>query len=708
MYEQGDNNMFVTAYIEWLLDHKPLLSAEAFEYCHLIESFTPDRRKDLISLARCRAYVSRSSSLGVRITSRIGTRMFESVQDLFMTSDFQRAFLLVALHAAPFSTEQLSKMKKESLSKEISASTGPSVQSTLNWDALFGLNDKAVLPGLLVPIDRVMMVRKAMDQWLFSMAARVHYPRVSSKLVPAATLACLMDEDSTWTGSATYCDLMRRYILTGSKVKGASGVGVRFSPSNLTPRVFYPAGGAAYWKTVYTNSMMTALQEKFPNTAKRLRVTPERILGGTEYYAELYDLTSFTSTTNEAYRLLSAMARLALQRETRVRLFDPHLNKIRIAMLGHLLMETAQANTDQPFESEGCQHTSDESGLLGIPTNIQTCTLAHGLRIGLLFGFDETNCAGDDGLIRRRRADEDSVSLIEALGGLGVLQPEKVSSTLDGPGEHLKRSLVQKDDSFVKEPIYFLSSPEFARLSVDVDYLRFPDLAYLSVAQRRKAVSSSLVNLIYSLYMYEPDALEPFRRYVKAMYTKWGLPHEGRYPSLLEDRGGLVIAISWFDHAREDPILFTLDGRSGGMCSTLGYFPTESVSHDPLRLPSFQGTTIITHTRSLTLLSRCNLIEVTKRKVFLESVELMNALKEVAARVRSDILLGVSSEDDDERAELHEEEKFSYDYERLSARDRGVLVIADDEALPLEYQLSVEGTPDMDRLSLEEFLLEEP
>lgn len=603
-----------TAFIELV---SPLLTATEVPFLHSIPDLSLTFRKAYLTLCRCRSFVQPTSPLGLRLVRVLKLSRFLDFQH-YVANDFVRSLTYQCLIAAPIEVETLRLFESQAFNKENEACTSPCVHTTIDWTVLW--NQHHSLQNFVddMPVSRnsITYVRGCINSWANKLQQRVFYPRLSPRKVTphTAQLASLMDLTIT-----TYIGLFAHYIETGQMVQGDAEVGIRHYPSILGPRVYYNQGGTCYWKTLFGGSMTTLLLEYFPNTARQTRVLPERLQCGPEDYAEFYDLVSFTSKTSEGIRVLAAVRQLVI--EVEVRVFDAHKNEIKTVLLADVLADLLSANENVAHRLGERQFTSLQNGLLGVPSNIQICTLAHGLLIGLLWGFDRTNCAGDDGAIvlpRTPTRDLDSPHQVRSvLRNLGILQEEKVSSTWDGCGEHLKRSFSQTPSGLYREELYFIPSPEYQVRSSNRDTLRYPIFRQQTARSVKKSIASGLVGLAQQLHAHPSLDAGAYAKYARIMYDFIGFPHEGNVPAFCSvDTPGhpFVIPLEWWNDQTLEPVSYSCRNLYQGTVQIQEYWKVSPVFTDPRELSS-NSRFLTNHTPSLNILSKCGYLHYSKKIV---------------------------------------------------------------------------------------------
>jgi hypothetical protein len=227
-------------------------------------------------------------------------------------------------------------------------------------------------------------------------------------------------------------------------------------------------------------------------------------------------------------------------RDTRVYLVGHNLS-LNEEYLGAMIEEYCNTVNDLPpyeynksildFSLDSITFFHHVAGFLGVPGNLATCTLAHGITIGITTKTDERqSCAGDDGNIgiQDEREEMEATSTLHCLG---TIQETKLSKTLgSGRGSYLKREFKQVDNrGILVERVDF---PLMGAVNTMCnDDPRFPELSK-DRKRLRKSIASSMAKLVRDLYLhsqgyYRPGVLEYILLYIRDVYAKGALPTSG-------------------------------------------------------------------------------------------------------------------------------------------------------------------------------------
>jgi hypothetical protein len=212
----------------------------------------------------------------------------------------------------------------------------------------------------------------------------------------------------------------------------------RWYPSGLLPRTYFAWGGTAIAVASYLRNFFNDLGDIYAPTHRKNRVQPDWLRSQTLGHGGFlfYDLTSFTSWFHEHTPFLRALADRF--RNTPVFLVGDDLT-LSEHDLGSLIDAYTDWVNDFPefivngkilgmeFDNETFRHLC--AGFLGVPGNLITCTIPHGLALGSLHANEsELQVPGDD-VGGAYTTVENKKDHMVCASTLGVLQFEKVFST---------------------------------------------------------------------------------------------------------------------------------------------------------------------------------------------------------------------------------------------------------------------------------------
>lgn len=231
----------------------------------------------------------------------------------------------------------------------------------------------------------------------------------------------------------------------------------RWYPNGLLPRTYFAWGGTDITYSCYLRGFFNDLADQFPPTHRNNRVQSNWLYAPGIKSGEggfgFYDLTSFTSWFHEQVPFLEALGRYF--KGTTVHLLGHELALIESdvgCMIENYIKwcndfpEFIISKSLSPDVLETVSFAHQCAGFLGVPGNLVTCTLAHGLAISANFSKEsEMQVPGDD--VGFAFYDEDHLAdTMNIALSLGTLQFDKVYK-LPQLSLYLKRLVVDMGTS---------------------------------------------------------------------------------------------------------------------------------------------------------------------------------------------------------------------------------------------------------------------
>lgn len=401
--------------------------------------------------------------------SEIGELLHRLIQTPILTG-----LVIVFSLGVGLDRDEIERCKKESFSKELRATQTVRRQSVWDWDTL--LDPYVNIRGRKTNISGLSPLQLSfstpLSRFRTTMKNRIvppHYSRRGISSESASLLRSRVNKRGFHYGSSlsfhsnldktrvTSRDLVHHYIRTGDWIPGRTEMKQRWYPSGLLPRTYFSWGGTAVSISSYLRNFFNDLADLFGPTHRENRVKPNWLYnpdlpngGGFAFY----DLTSFTSWFHEQVPFLHALSRYF--EGTTLNLVGPNLSLYE-QDLGHLITAYIQWCNDFPefiISSSLVQteihdtHTylHQCAGFLGIPGNLVTCTLAHGLSLASHFSHEENLQIPGDDVGYSFRSEDQMVDVLRTAKTLGELQMDKVFR-LPQVSLYLKRRVLDLGDS---------------------------------------------------------------------------------------------------------------------------------------------------------------------------------------------------------------------------------------------------------------------
>jgi hypothetical protein len=471
-------------YYEWAHSYYGSVPSVGVLLCAL-PSLPVQARKCILGFTRIRQPVSTGSrfresfrdELSMTATFRDSTTsspVHITVHDLlvnlepFMLDPITMAFISTVTRSAPYEDySSVIETKRITIEKELAAAISVSKNAELDYEPIFSPDPSArykrLFPNLpLHPEVHVSLFRGFVLARKF-LEGRLLYPVMSSKSIGQQA-----QEIANWsiphagpcTSSMEFVtstqDLERIYHETGLKTSGVVEVRSAWKYNDLKPRVYYAQGPDCYYASRYIQAVFNVILDCFEivHRYNRYEAIPERM----DYPDRLvtYDYSSFTSCLEEVKRFTRQLANF--MSGTKVVLVDTHEGCVA-KDLGELLHEyTDRCNEWADFDVARVldlreafihRHTT---GMLGVPGNISSCTLLHGVHLAVVIGsLGRARCVGDDALaiIPEGRKHNQWDQFVDRVQNLGRISEDKFKhwdweSDPDSEGWHyLKRPIAR-------------------------------------------------------------------------------------------------------------------------------------------------------------------------------------------------------------------------------------------------------------------------
>lgn len=474
--------------------------------------------------------------------------------------------LLVFALGVPLSEDQISSGREESFRKEFNATQTRRLPGTWDWDSILdgGRYPKTVVhvgaPDLSPLQFRFQSKLRNFRNRIHGSTVLPHYTRRGISSETATMLANRVDKRYSKIhgprrtfhrrlnlGNVTSLDVIHHYIRTGVWIHGRTEMKQRWYPHGLLPRTYFAWGGSAIAYSSYLRNFFNDLADQFPPTQRNNRVQPDWLYNSdikSEGGFGFYDLTSFTSWFHEQCPFLESLSKYFVG--TTLYLVGPELGLVE-SDLGAMIDNYIRWCNDFPefivskklsgevMETVSFAHQC--AGFLGVPGNLITCTLPHGLAVASGFSGDShMQVPGDD--VGFSFVDEDSkVDTMRVASSLGVLQFDKVYA-LPQLSLYLKRLVIDKGTSIdladvLIYPLLPFLIPRDVRNSDRPSQFRLPDQ---SVVTRRAC--SVLAAFHRDLWNMTRGSLSPSEShlilsFVRGIHTMMKIPFGAVFQSRL-------------------------------------------------------------------------------------------------------------------------------------------------------------------------------
>lgn len=421
-------------------------------------------RKILLAFTRIRQKVSIDTRFSRRykrelqnaVTFTIGTPTSRSthtftLQELMtgieqhLSDPITMSFLSTLIRSAPYH-DYLSVMetKEETLWKEFQAALAPAWNQPLDYTAIFSSSprDRFVRLAHNLPLNPLVhqQLHNAFCVSKSLLNGLILYPQTSTKTIGQAAQALNTqflgpgdDELISMREIISLEDCERFYHRTGVHARGHTEMRSAWKYNDLKPRVYYAQGPDCYAVSKYIQPVFNVILDCFEVVHRHNRFeNPLGQMQDPEDRLSIYDYSSFTSSLEEIKAFTRALA--TFYSGIKVVLVDtvegPILKDLGDLLLDYTLVCNEAADFDvakvlQLGESLVLRHTC---GMLGVPGNISSCTLLHGLHLVVILGDAYLGrCVGDDALaiVLKGADDENWRAFVDMVNNLGSVAVEK-------------------------------------------------------------------------------------------------------------------------------------------------------------------------------------------------------------------------------------------------------------------------------------------
>jgi hypothetical protein len=356
------------------------------------------------------------------------------------------SLLSVASRMAPYQDySDIVSTQRDTIEKEIQAATSYNPPPKLNYTAIFSSfrRDRLfrIYPNVPLEEDLHRKLHQSFQRSKFLLHGRLIYPRVSNKTigVEAQEISSRMvhhnhHQECSVDFVESVADVERVYHETGVELKGPVEMRKAWKYNDLKPRVYYAQGPDVFHRSKYIQSIFNVILDCFQvvHRKNRYELPEDRRMSDSDALI-IYDYSSFTSRLDEVLEFTRALA--DFYTDVQVVLVDSHLGLKTVSLRDLLLEYTSACNESSVFDAarvlglESFFPIFHTCGMLGVPGNISSCTLLHGIHLSVLLSSDiRGRCVGDDALACLPEADEETLeNFMDGVNNLGMVEKEKFS-----------------------------------------------------------------------------------------------------------------------------------------------------------------------------------------------------------------------------------------------------------------------------------------
>jgi len=386
------------------------------------------------------------------------------------------SFISTCIRSAPYNDyTSVLETKEKSITTEIQAAITEASNACLIWDSIFDVNPESrylrLFPNLPLDPELNQRIHSVFQFTKRTLEGHIFYPHMSDKTIgiEAQTLSSyglLSGIDQLYSMDCVQStkDCERYYHMWGIELSGVVEMRCTWTYNILKPRVYYAQGPDCYAASKYIQEVFNIILDHFEAVHRYNRYEkPNEGMTGQNDRLAIYDYSSFTSSLEQVKDFTRELS--CFYSGTKVVVVDTYRGPVT-ADLGDIIWkynevcnESSEFDVTRLLQLEDVLHLSHTTGMLGVPGNISSCTLLHGIHMiisigGLLRG----RCVGDDAIVILKDgiADHTWQTFVHEVNNLGSIAVEKFEfwDYEDDPdttgGAYCKRPLARLENTILQ------------------------------------------------------------------------------------------------------------------------------------------------------------------------------------------------------------------------------------------------------------------
>ncbi|UJT31806.1 hypothetical protein [Phlebiopsis gigantea ambi-like virus 2] len=479
-------------------------------------------------------------------------------------------FLAMVVRNAPWADyTEIKEVREKTIQKEMDAALGVHHPVEFDYSPILSHDPedrhRRIAPNLPVSVGTHENIYRCFRMSAELLSGHTFYPRSSKKSIGRFAQKLIKEAlekrelEIFQEYAVSLDDVERLYHETGWEAEGPIEMRVAFKYLDLKPRVYFAQGPTVYGKSKFVQEIFNIILDCFPPVHRynRFELPIENILSAIVRLA-IYDYKSFTSKLHEIRAFLRALA--LFYKETYAVFVDTRVGPVTRSVGEYLLEYTETCNEQSFFDI--CRVADSEPGLiillhncgaLGVPGNISSCTLLHGIMTCVSRqSLYSTRVVGDDALTQVRMYWDQYgwEEFLDQMSNIGDISEEKAdwwdfdeeTEDPDRDGWHYtKRPIARFGHRILRGDLYtWPSIANILGLSDDV-HTEVPESLY----HRRKKFLvqwKRLLDNLHSSAVHIPDSSrELLLRFQDAAYKALDLPWLRFGPVVLPDGQRFVL-----------------------------------------------------------------------------------------------------------------------------------------------------------------------
>lgn len=327
------------------------------------------------------------------------------------------SILSAASRMAPYDDyTSVGQVRETTIEKELIASQTASTNADLDFRCItspYPLDRNIrMFPNLPLNPKVHEAIHKCLSRSRDLLVGKMVFPKISDKSIGEESqrvgtqMAEAMGVPIEFSKITSTVDVERLYHTTGIVLEGLVEMRAAWKYNDLKPRVYYAQGPTVFKHSKYIQAIFNVIIDCFEVTHRtnRYSIPNDCILEPVDRLV-IYDYSSFTTNLGVIKKFTRALA--DFYAGTKVVLIDSFRGP-EVHDLGDLLAEyTATCNEFSLFDARKVVDSVDEflilhdCGMLGVPGNISSSTLLHGIHLCIIIeALNRGRCVGDDALAK--------------------------------------------------------------------------------------------------------------------------------------------------------------------------------------------------------------------------------------------------------------------------------------------------------------------
>jgi hypothetical protein len=355
----------------------------------------------------------------------------------------------------------------------------------------------------------------------------IHYPYYSKKTIGSIASEALhniwREEDITFTGTTLGLEIL--YHRHQIKIDAPTEMRVAFGYSDLRPRCYFAMGPTQYYPARHIQSVFNVILDSIPSVSRETRFDISGIRMTDEEVLFIYDYASFTSSLVELSAFTDEIA--GFYADTVIQIFDTAVGIVEVN-LGEMIAEynticnkypTFVLKRDLDPDSFEDVFITHHTGMLGVPGNISSSTLLHGIHLMILVLSMYARCVGDDAIGCGYDLDEQRKRPLQrCLENIGNVSLEKMEFWESQPLEeekideyawnYTKRKLVRSGERALLDSVYIVF-PSLGDLRPS-----WADSVHTKKSQDVKPIDCARRLVVFARQFHNIDLLDVERRFI--------------------------------------------------------------------------------------------------------------------------------------------------------------------------------------------------